>query len=51
MKKINTVSSDFSDFRKENVIYIDKTAYIHRLISDEENKILFILLPRRGGLQ
>jgi hypothetical protein len=29
MKKINTGSSDFCDFRKENVIYVDKTAYIH----------------------
>ena len=49
MKKINTGSSDFSDLRKENVIYVDKTAYIHRLISDEENKVLFIARPRRFG--
>ena len=49
MKKINTGSSDFCDFRKENVIYVDKTAYIHRLISDEENKVLFISRPRRFG--
>ena len=49
MKKINTGSSDFSDLRKENVIYVDKTAYIHRLISDEENKVLFISRPRRFG--
>ena len=49
MKKINTVSSDFADLRKENVIYVDKTAYMHRLISDEENKVLFISRPRRFG--
>ena len=49
MKKINTGSSDFADLRKENVIYVDKTAYIHRLISDEENKVLFIARPRRFG--
>ena len=49
MKKINTGSSDFADLRKENVIYVDKTAYIHRLISDEENKVLFISRPRRFG--
>ncbi len=49
MKKINTGSSDFSDLRKVNVIYVDKTAYIHRLISDEENKVLFISRPRRFG--
>ena len=49
MKRINTGSSDFSDLRKENVIYVDKTAYIHRLVSDEENKVLFISRPRRFG--
>ena len=49
MKNINTGSSDFADLRKENVIYVDKTAFIHRMISDEENKILFISRPRRFG--
>ena len=49
MKKINTGSSDFSDLRKENVIYVDKTAYMHRLASDEENKVVFISRPRRFG--
>ena len=49
MKKINTGSSDFADLRKENVIYVDKTQFIHRMISDEENKVLFISRPRRFG--
>ena len=49
MKKINTGSSDFSDLRKENVIYVDKTAYMHRLASDEENKVVFMSRPRRFG--
>jgi len=49
MKNINTGSSDFADLRKENVIYVDKTAFIHRMISDEENKVLFISRPRRFG--
>ncbi len=49
MKKINATSSDFSDLRKDNVIYVDKTAYMHRLISDEENRVVFISRPRRFG--
>ena len=49
MKKINTGSSDFADLRRENVIYVDKTQFIHRMISDEENKVLFISRPRRFG--
>ncbi len=49
MKRINTSSSDFADLRKENVLYVDKTAYMHRMISDEENKVLFISRPRRFG--
>ena len=49
MKKINTCSSDFSDLRKENVIYVDKTAYMRRLASDEENKVVFMSRPRRFG--
>ncbi len=49
MKKINTGSSDFSDLRKENVIYVDKTAYMCRLASDEENKVVFMSRPRRFG--
>ena len=49
MKKINTGSSDFSDLRKENVIYVDKTAYMRRLASDEENRVVFMSRPRRFG--
>ena len=49
MKKINTGSSDFSDLRKENVIYVDKTAYVRRLASDKGNKVVFMSRPRRFG--
>ena len=49
MKKINTGSSDFSDLRKENVIYVDKTAYMRRLASDKGNKVVFMSRPRRFG--
>ena len=49
MRGINTGSSDFADLRKTNAIYVDKTAFIHRMISDEGNKVLFISRPRRFG--
>lgn len=49
MKGINTSSSDFADLRKGNVIYVDKTAYMHRMISDEEKKVPFISRSRRFG--
>ena len=49
MKTINTGSSDFSDLRKENVIYVDKTAYMCRLASDEGNRVVFMSRPRRFG--
>ena len=49
MKKINTGSSDFADLRKENVIYVDKTAFMHRLAADKNAKLFFVSRPRRFG--
>ena len=49
MKGINTGSSDFADLRNNDAIYVDKTAYVHRMISDINNKVLFISRPRRFG--
>lgn len=49
MKNINTGSSDFADLIENGAIYVDKTAYIHRMISDKNNKVLFISRPRRFG--
>ncbi len=49
VKKINTCTSDFQDLIESESIYVDKTAYMHRLISDKRNKVLFISRPRRFG--
>ena len=49
MKRINAGSSDFADLRNNDAIYVDKTAYVHRMISDKNNKVLFISRPRRFG--
>ncbi len=49
MKKINTGSSDFEDLIKSECIYVDKTAYMHRMVSDMGNKVVFMSRPRRFG--
>ena len=49
MKKINTGSSDFARLIENNAIYVDKTAYIYRMISDINNNVLFVSRPRRFG--
>ena len=49
MKPINTGTADFADLIKNNAIYVDKTAYIHRLVSDTNNRVVFISRPRRFG--
>ena len=38
---------DFEDIRKRNCIYVDKTAYIYKLV--QEGKPYFLSRPRRFG--
>ena len=49
MKKINTGTSDFEDLIKSECIYVDKTAYMYRMVSDRGNKVVFMSRPRRYG--
>ena len=49
MKPIATSTSDFADLIKKGGIYVDKTGYFHRLISNEVNNFLFFARPRRFG--
>ena len=49
LPKINDVSDDFAELRKNNAIYVDKTAFIHGLVSDQNSKIVFVSRPRRFG--
>ena len=49
MKGINTGTSDFEDLVKSECIYVDKTAYMHRLASDKGNRVVFMSRPRRFG--
>lgn len=50
MKQITTDTSTFELFRKQNVLYVDKTAYLYALIAHSEvRKLFFIARPRRFG--
>ena len=49
LKPINDVSDDFAELRKHHAIYVDKTAFIRDLVSDENSKVVFASRPRRFG--
>jgi len=47
MKKITVDSADFGKIIKENKIYVDKTKYLYKIVSD--NTYYFLSRPRRFG--
>lgn len=47
MKKIGLGIQEFSEFKKNQFIYVDKTELLHKLI--EEGKYYFLSRPRRFG--
>ncbi|NCC51921.1 MAG: AAA family ATPase [Spartobacteria bacterium] len=47
MKKLPIGTQDFEKLRTENCLYVDKTALLHRLIT--EGSVYFISRPRRFG--
>ena len=52
MKTIAENANDFVDLRtmgKGDCIYVDKTDYFHRLVTDAGRKLFFIARPRRFG--
>ena len=49
MKPIATDIADFEALRKAGKIYVDKTAYLHRLITDPSRIFFFCARPRRFG--
>ena len=42
-------TSSFSELRKNQCVYVDKTAYFHRLITRLDARRFFIARPRRFG--
>ena len=49
MKGISPSIYDFAQLRKANGLYVDKTAWFYRLISDPFQYLYFISRPRRFG--
>ncbi len=49
MKLIEQNTYDFPEIRAKNVIYVDKTAWMHKLVTAENQRLNFISRPRRFG--
>ena len=49
MKPIATDTNDFPRLRRENCIYVDKTEYVHSLVSQPGSRLFFMSRPRRFG--
>ena len=49
MRPIATDTADFPQLRNKGCIYVDKTAYMYRMISDKGTRLFFISRPRRFG--
>jgi hypothetical protein len=49
MRPIATYAHDFSALHRDGKIYVDKTMFIHRLVTDSDSKLFFLSRPRRFG--
>ena len=49
MRPIATDTHDFPSIRKDGKIYVDKTMFMHRLVTDADAKLFFVARPRRFG--
>lgn len=49
LQPILTDSSDFTELRTNQCIYVDKTAYLHELISRRDARRFFLARPRWFG--
>ena len=49
MRPIATDTADFPKLRAKGCIYVDKTMFMHRMISDPGTSLFFISRPRRFG--
>ena len=49
MKPIATDTNDFPKLRVRGCIYVDKTEFVHRMVSDANTRLFFISRPRRFG--
>ena len=49
MKDVTVSTSDFRTIRQCDMVYVDKTEYIHRLARSPEGSFFFLSRPRRFG--
>ena len=49
MQTISKNNCDFPTLRQSGCLYVDKTAWLHRLATDVEAKLFFLARPRRFG--
>ena len=49
MQTVNKDSNDFGEIRCRGYVYVDKTAWFHRLATAEGEKMFFLARPRRFG--
>ncbi len=49
MRPIATDTNEFPALRRDGKIYVDKTMFIHRLVTDSDSKLFFMSRPRRFG--
>ena len=49
MKTVSIDSNDFGEIRSKGYMYVDKTAWFHRLATAEGRKMFFLARPRRFG--
>ena len=49
MQTVNIDSNDFGEIRRRGYVYVDKTAWFHRLATAEGRKMFFLARPRRFG--
>ena len=49
MQPITKDNCDFPSLRQSKCVYVDKTAWLHRMATDPEAHFLFLARPRRFG--
>ncbi len=49
MQNITKDNCDFPTLRQSGCVYVDKTAWLHRLVTDPQGHLFFIARPRRFG--
>ena len=51
MRPIATDTADFPSLRRDGKIYVDKTAYVHRMVSDANARLFFTAMFSQIGYE